>query len=77
MSQEYDKDRTDKYKNRKATQFLKIASPAVVEVCKIRNEYPDDSSPVVMEDCVNKNLDETHRDIYEHDIETNLNEKKW
>ena len=29
-----------------------------------------------MEDCVNKKLDETHRDISEHDIETNLNATK-
>ena len=43
----------------------------MVEICEVRNEYPDDSSPVVMEDTVNKNWDETHRDIYEHDIENN------
>ena len=29
-----------------------------------------------MEDCVNKKLDKTHRDIYEHDIETNMNATK-
>ena len=43
----------------------------MVEICEVRNEYLDDSSPVVMEDCVKNNLDETHRDISEHDIETN------
>ena len=53
-----------------------ITSPAVVEICEVRDEYPYDLSPVVMEYCVNKNLDETHRDIYEHDIETNLNATK-
>ena len=30
----------------------------------------------MMEDCVNKKVDETHRDISEHDIETNLNVTK-
>ena len=45
----------------------------MVATCEVRDEYPDDSSPVAMEDCVNKKLDETHRDISEHDIETNLN----
>ena len=41
-------------------------------IFEVRDEYPDDSSPVVMEDCVNNNLDDTHIDISEHDIETNL-----
>ena len=34
-----------------------ITSPAVVEICEVRDEYPDDSSPVVMKDFVNNNLD--------------------
>ena len=44
--------------------------------CEVRNEYPYDLSTVVMESCVNKKLDETHRDISEHDIENNLNAPK-
>ena len=48
----------------------------MVEICEVRDEYPDDSSPVLMEDCVNKNLDETHRDISKHDIETNRDAMK-
>ena len=48
----------------------------MVEICEVRYEYPDETSPVVMEYCVNKNLDETNRDISEHDIETNRDAKK-
>ena len=70
MSQEYDKDRTVQYKKSKST-LPKITSPDMVDICEVIDEYPDDSSPVVMEDCFNKNLGETHRDISEHDIETN------
>ena len=44
--------------------------------CEVRDEYLDDSYPVLMKDCVNKKLDETHRDISELDIETNLNATK-
>ena len=55
-SQEYDKDRTVQYKKRKTT-LSKIVSPVMVEICEVRDEYHDDSSPVVMEDFVNKNLD--------------------
>ena len=44
--------------------------------CEAGDENPDGSSPVVMEDCVNKKLDKTHRDISEHDIETNMNAMK-
>ena len=43
----------------------------MVEKCEVRDEYPDDSSPVVIEYCVNNNLDKGHRDISEHYIETN------
>ena len=74
-SQEYDKDRTVQYKNRKTT-LPNITSPAVVEICEVRYEYNDNSSPAGMEDCVNDNLDETHRYIYEHNIETNTNATK-
>ena len=45
----------------------------MVATVVVRNEYPDGSSTVVMEDCVDKKLDEKHRDIYKHGIETNLN----
>ena len=44
--------------------------------CEVIYEYPDDSSPFVMEDFVNNKLDETQRDIFEHDVETNLNSMK-
>ena len=43
----------------------------MMEKCEVRDEYPSDSSPVMMEDFVNKNLDEIHRYIHEQDIETN------
>ena len=68
LHQEYEKDRTVQYKKSKSTQFFKITPPAVVEICEFRDEYPDDSSPILMEDCVNNNLNETHIDISEHDI---------
>ena len=35
----------------------------MMNICEVIDECPDDTSPVVMEDCVNKNLDETHRDV--------------
>ena len=44
--------------------------------CEVRDEYPDKSSPVVTEDCVNKKLDETHTDISKNDIETIMSTKK-
>ena len=74
-SQQYDKYRTVQYKNRKET-LPKITYPAVMATCEVIDEYSDDSSPVVMEDFVNKKLYEAHRDISEHDIETNLNATK-
>ena len=61
-SQEYNKDRTVQYRKRKAT-LPNITSPSMMEISEIRDEYPDDSSQVVMEDCVNKNIYETHRYI--------------
>ena len=66
MSQEYEKDRTVQYKKRKAT-LPKITSPDMRDICEIRDECPDGTSTVVMEDCVNNNLDETHREIYKYD----------
>ena len=42
-----------------------------MDICEVRDECTGDTSAVVMEDCVNDNLDEIHRDISEHDIETN------
>ena len=74
-SQEYDKNREVQYKNRKAT-LPKIISPDVVEICEVRDEYPDDSSPDVMGYCFNKNLDETHRYVSEHNKETNQDTMK-
>ena len=43
----------------------------MMEICEARDECTDDTSPVMMEDFVNKNLDEIHRYIHEQDIETN------
>ena len=43
----------------------------MMEVCEVRDECPDDTSTVVMEDSVNKNLDEIQRDITENETETN------
>ena len=40
----------------------------MMDICEVNDEFPDGKSPVVMEYCVNKNLDETHRDISEHGI---------
>ena len=57
-SQEYNKERTVQLQKRKAT-LSKITSSVMVEICEVRDEYPDVLSTVVMEDCVNKNLDET------------------
>ena len=69
-SQEYYKDITVQYKKRKVT-LLKITSPAMMDIYEVIYEYTDDTSPAVMEDCVNNNLDEIHGDITEHEIETN------
>ena len=55
-SQKYNKYRTVQYKKRKAT-LPKIISPDMAEICEIGYECPDESYPVVMEYCVNKNLD--------------------
>ena len=48
----------------------------MMELCKLRDEFPHDTYLVVMEYCVNKNLDETQRDISEHGIETNWDAMK-
>ena len=68
--QEYDKEITVQYKNRKET-LPKITPPAMMELCAIRDEYTDDTSPVVMKDCLNKNLDEILRDITYNETEKN------
>ena len=39
----------------------KITSPVMMELCKLRDEFPHDTYPVVMEYCVNKNLDDISR----------------
>ena len=54
----------------------KTDGEAVEDICEVIYQYPDESSPIVMEDGVNKNLDETHRDISEHDIETYMDATK-
>ena len=64
-SQYYDKDRTVQYKKRKAI-LPSITPPDTMEICEVRYEYPDNTSPVLMENCVNKNLIETHIDVSEH-----------
>ena len=46
------------------------------EICEVIYQCPDYTSPDVMEYCVNNNLDEIHRDITEHDIETNRDSMK-
>ena len=55
MSQEYDKYRIVQYKNREAT-LPKITSPAIIDICEA--EYPDDTSPVEMEEGLNDINDE-------------------
>ena len=75
MSQEYEKDKTVQYKSRKET-LPNITSPAMMDICEVKDECPDGKSPVVVEYCVNKNLYETHRDVYEHDKETNRDTMK-
>ena len=40
-------------------------------ICEVKDECPDHTFKVVMEDCVNKNPDEIRIYITEHDIETN------
>ena len=54
-SQEYDKDRTVQHKKRKAT-LPHIASPAMMDICEA--EFPDDTSPVDMEEGVNDRKDD-------------------
>ena len=48
----------------------------MVEICEVRNEYPDASYPVVMEDCVDNNSGETQRNMFEQNIKTNLDATK-
>ena len=48
----------------------------MMEICEVRYECTDDTSPVVMEYCVNNKLDEIQRDIYEYEIETNWHAMK-
>ena len=39
----------------------------MMEICEIRDKFPDDRSLVVMEDFVNNNLKEIHRYIAENE----------
>ena len=41
----------------------KITSLDMMEVCEVIDYLPDYKSPVVMEYCVNKNLDDINRNI--------------
>ena len=75
LSQEYDKENTVQYKKSKAT-IPNITLPAMMEVCELRAEFSDDTSPVFMEDCVNNNLDEIHRDISKNETKTNWDAMK-
>ena len=58
-------------KNRKAT-LPNITSPDMTDICEVIDECPDGTYPVVMEDCVNKSLDEIHRDVSENDKENSF-----
>ena len=53
--QEYDKDRKLQHKNRKAT-LPHIASPAMMDIREA--EFPDDISPVDMQEGVNDRKDD-------------------
>ena len=33
----------------------------MMELCEVGDEFPDDTYPVLMEDCVNKNVDDITR----------------
>ena len=48
----------------------------MMEIFEVIYEFHDGTSPVVMEDCVNKNMDETHTDISEHSIKTKKDSMK-
>ena len=39
----------------------------MLDICEVGYECPDGTSSVFMEDCVNKNLDETHINVSEND----------
>ena len=69
-SNEYDKDITFQQKNRRSTP-PNITPPAMMEVCEVRDKCTDTTSTVVMEDFLNKNLDEIQRDMTENETETN------
>ena len=48
----------------------------MMDIFKVRDECFDGTSRVVMEDCVNKILDETRREISEHNKKTNQDAMK-
>ena len=57
-----------------------------MEVCEVIYECPNDKSPVVMEDCVNKNLDDITRrylndineiGVYEERVENKFIENEY
>ena len=47
-----------------------------MEICEVRDECTDYTSPVVMEYCANIKLEEIHRDIAENETETNQDAMK-
>ena len=47
-----------------------------MDICEVRDECTDGTSPVVMKDWVNKNLYETHTNVSEHDKENNWDAMK-
>ena len=47
----------------------------MMEVCEVRDEYTYDTSPVVMEDCVNINLDDISRKYLNDINEISVNEE--
>ena len=41
----------------------------MMDICEVRDECPDGTYPVVMEDFLNNNFYETYRYVYENDKE--------
>ena len=62
--------------NIKAT-LSKITSPYMMEVCELIYKLPGDTSPVVMEDCVNNNLDDITRKYLNEINDIGVDEDVW
>ena len=72
-SQEYEKEIIVQYKKRKST-LPNITSPAMMEVCEVRDECPFDTYPFLMQYRVNKNLDDISRKYLNEINEISVNE---